>query len=121
MAPKPGTPELYDVDSRIVACRGDRHPWPQMLPGVVLKGMRLKPQRRGVVLIHMDCPVCTRWREKLLLPGEKWRYGGGLNGFSSEPNSARAGLSRADYTNELYRRLIEGIDPAEYEAVEGAA
>jgi hypothetical protein len=110
---KPARPALYGVDSRIIACRGDHHDWPQLLPGKVLRGVRLIPQRQGVVLVHMDCRMCSRWREKLLLPGERWRYGGGLPEFSAKPGSERSGLSRPDYVNELNRRLIEGIDWAE--------
>jgi hypothetical protein len=102
---------LGHVDDRVVSCRGDHHPWPMLWqPGRVPKGTRYSPsQVQGVTFVHQDCPNCSRWREKLLAPGETWSYGGGLRDFSAEPLSERAELTRADYRNELYRRINESV------------
>jgi hypothetical protein len=100
---------LGGVDDRVIECRGDHHLWPPLWrKGAVPRGTRYQPSEvQGVYFVHQDCQNCTRWREKLMAAGERWVYGGGLRDFSAEPFSDRAELSKADYRNELYRRINE--------------
>jgi hypothetical protein len=111
MAVDKATKILGDVDNRVIMCRGDRHPWaPLWKPGRVPRGTRYaKTEVQGVYFVHQDCPNCSRWREKLMAEGERWAYGGGIDGFTSEPGSERAELGRVYYTAELIRRATEDI------------
>lgn len=103
---------LTEVDDKVIQCRGDHHLWPQLWrPGRVPRGVRYFPVEdvQGVYFVHQDCPNCSRWREKVMAPGERWTYGGGVKGFSADPGSDRAELTRLDYSLELYRRANEAI------------
>lgn len=102
---------LSDVDDQIIGCRGDHHDWPRLMPtrgGRVPSGTRYAPsEAQGIYYITQVCGNCSRERSKLMSPGERWAYKGGLRGFSADPGSQRAELSRCDYTNEMYRRITE--------------
>jgi hypothetical protein len=104
---------LSSVDDQVISCRGGNHDWPRLMPargGKVPSGTRYtlaEGSAQGVYHITQVCGNCSRERSKLMAPGQRWAYRGGLRGFSADPGSQRAALSRCDYTNEMYRRIAE--------------
>jgi hypothetical protein len=118
-----GTPALHGVDDRTVACRGDHHDWPILKPGPLPRGVSAVPQHDGCFQVTITCKNCGRWRRKTTLPGggydtsAVYAYGGGPKDFSAKEDSQRGGLTRTDYTIELWRRMAEFFEVTRARAV----
>lgn len=105
--------DLKHVSDDTVVCRGDHHDWPQLRPGPLPKGIRSYPTgyRDGSQMVVETCKACGRERYKITLPkgvwdiSAGWRYRGGPQDFSHPGED----LNRADFANELGRRLTEHL------------
>jgi hypothetical protein len=103
---------LHSLDDQTVACRGDHHDWPVLQPGRLPEGISARPQADGCYQIRVTCRNCGRVRVKTTLPrglydgSAAWRYEGGPKDFREPPGM---GMSRADYTTELWHRMSETI------------
>ena len=53
---KRGSNYLHGLDDKVAACLGDHHPWPQVRPGKLPKGVRAVPQADGCYRDQGDLP-----------------------------------------------------------------
>lgn len=111
------TPEgrrwLENAPDEVIACKADHHPWPQLKIGILDPGIRVTPQHDGCWQLVILCPNCERQRTKTTLPRGRWDFGAvyqytGGKDFSPPPG---AGITKADYVAEWWRRAQEAYRP----------
>jgi hypothetical protein len=110
MASNEGLAWLEQVcPDEVVECKAQGHGWP-LLRIRQLNGVRAEPVGRGVFNLVSACPNCLRERYKVtkrggvLDPAAIYLYRGGMDGYSPPKD---ADLTRADYVQELSRRMQE--------------
>jgi len=101
---------ITDVDDNIVACRGGRHKWPELVPGKPLpRKFRPTLEPGGVVLITEYCARCDKERYTLTLSGGIFDRGA-IRRYKDPKNWVVVpGASPRDFQAEIYRRLHEEI------------
>lgn len=109
-----GEQHLSTLDDDWVSCKGDRHDFPKLRVGPLPKGVTASPvSRSGVYQLTYTCPDCGTVRTKTtqrggIVAGAKYSYRH-PTGYLAPPG---AGLSKADYANELGRRAAPFIRSA---------
>jgi hypothetical protein len=98
---------LHHLPDKFIGCRGDHHDWPVIKPGKLPKGVKPVPLHDGSYQMEVSCRNCGRVRIKTTLPGGF--YDRSANYIYRDPEGYAApkglGLSKADYTDELYNRV----------------
>jgi hypothetical protein len=106
-----GAEWLHGLDDRIIACRGDHHDWPVLRPGKLPRGIKAMPQSDGGYQLTITCRGCGRQRTRTTLPGGLLERGARY-GYK-DPKGYKAprglGLTRQDYVDELWRRIVETL------------
>ncbi len=109
-----GQEHLGALDDDWVSCKGDRHDFPKLRVGPLPKGVTASSSTRtGVYQLTYVCPDCGTVRTKTTQRGgivvqAKYDYKH-PQGYLAPKG---AGLSKADYTNELGRRAAPHIRAA---------
>jgi hypothetical protein len=102
---------LLHLPDKFIPCRGDHHDWPILKPGKLPRGVRAEPTVDGCYQMIITCRSCGRERMKTTLRGGV--YDRSAVYTYRDPDGYAAprglGLSRADYTAELYRRMAEDL------------
>lgn len=101
-----GQDHLDTMDDGVASCKGDRHDFPKLRVGPLPQGVDAKPLRKGVYQLTYTCPDCGTVRTKTTLRGgivtqAKYEYKH-PPGYLAPKG---AGLTKADYINELGRRV----------------
>jgi hypothetical protein len=101
---------LHGIDDNIIACKGGHHDWPHIRPGNKLpRNVKAVPQADGCYQLQETCRSCGLVRCKTTLPkgfydrNAKYQYLDNVGYYAPRG----ADLSRADYSEELYRRIAE--------------
>jgi rRNA maturation protein Nop10 len=102
---------LAGMDSTQLACRGQQHTWPVVIPGRKLpKGWNHEPIGGGCYQITETCSVCGRQRTSVTLPHGvvdefvERRYASG-DRWVRIPRDL--GLTRSALRTEIYRRVLQ--------------
>lgn len=109
-----GQEHLDTLDDEWVSCKGDRHDFPKLRVGPLPKGVTSRPVKNGVSQLTYVCPDCGTVRTRTTLRGGiidrsvKYSYQH-PEGYLAPKG---AGLTKADYANELGRRVAPYIRAA---------
>ena len=105
-----GLDHLEGLDDDKLSCKGDRHDFPKLRVGALPRGIDARALRKGVYQLIYTCPDCGTERTKTTLRGGivtqadyKYSY---PDGYLAPKG---AGLTKADYANELGRRAAPYI------------
>jgi hypothetical protein len=98
---------LQHLPDKFIPCRGDHHDWPVIKPGKLPKGVRPVPLHDGSFQMEVSCRSCGRIRIKTTLPGGYYDRDAIYAYRDPEGYAAPKGLglTKSDYTDELYRRV----------------
>jgi len=109
-----GEEHLSTLDDDWASCKGDRHDFPKLRVGPLPPGVTSRPAKNGVSQLTYTCPDCGTVRTRTTLRGGiidrsvKYNYKHPA-GYIAPPG---AGLTKADYANELARRVAPYIRAA---------
>ena len=109
-----GNQHLTSLDDDWVSCKGDRHDFPKLRVGPLPDGVTSTRTRNGQSQLTYTCPDCGTVRTRTTLRGGiidrsiKYNYQYPA-GYIAPKGS---GLTKADYANELARRVAPYIRAA---------
>jgi len=109
---KTGQDHLDALDDDWASCKGDRHDFPKLRVGPLPAGVTTRPVKDGVSQLTYVCPDCgtirTTLRGGIIDRSVKYNYRH-PDGYIAPKG---AGLTKADYANELSRRVAPYIRAA---------
>ena len=109
-----GQEHLDTLDDEWMSCKGDRHDFPKLRVGPLPPGVTSRPVKNGVSQLTYICPDCGTVRTRTTLRGGiidrsvKYSYKH-PEGYLAPKG---AGLTKADYANELGRRVAPYVRAA---------
>lgn len=101
-----GLDHLNNADDEVICCKAERHTFEKLRPGPLPKSVKAVPQHDGSFQMEQTCLDCTTVRIKTTLPGGVLDHSARYT-YRHPPGYLApkgAGLTKADYVDEEWRR-----------------